>query len=46
MYIVPYIKYAVGLHFIVTFFMLTNRDIMEPDNPFGAEDSNSGSTTK
>lgn len=27
MYITQYIKAAVGLHFIVTFFMLTNRDI-------------------
>lgn len=35
MYITQYIKAAVGLHFIVTFFMLTNRDIMEPENSFG-----------
>lgn len=33
-----YIKIGIGLHFIVTFFMLTNKDIMEPENGFGMSD--------
>lgn len=41
-----FIKVGIGLHFIVTFFMLTNKDIMEPDAAFGIDDlKNSGSVS-
>lgn len=34
MQIVKFFEFAIGAHLIVTFFMITNRDIMEPEGGF------------
>lgn len=34
MQIVKYVEFAIGAHLVVTFFMLSNRDIMDPKQGF------------